>query len=282
MFARIRHTLELIKFSHTIFALPFALGAMIVAADGWPGWRIFLLILAAMATGRSFAMGWNRLVDQAIDAQNPRTASRHLPQGLVTRGYVAGFCLMMGALFLLTCRAINPLAFALAPFALLVWTAYSYAKRFMTWTHLLLGLSLGMAPAGVWIAVRGTIDPAAIVLAAAVCCWVAGFDIIYATQDEAFDRAHGLHSVVVRYGVINGMKISRGLHILTAAGLLLFGWLAHLSFWYFLPVGGMIGLLAYQQSIVKPHDLSRVNMAFFTINGWIGCGFLVATLFGKK
>lgn len=278
MRGRIRDTLELIKFSHTVFALPFAIGAMIVAANGWPGWRPFLLILAAMVTGRSFAMAWNRLVDHAIDAQNPRTATRHLPQGIVTRRYVAFFCLVMGGLFLITCRLLNPLAFALSPVALTIWIAYSYTKRFMTWTHLVLGISLGMAPVGAGIAVSGMFDAALLLLGAAVCCWVAGFDIIYATQDAEFDRTHRLHSVVARHGIAKGLRFARALHLLGAAGLLGFGWLAALTWPYFIAVLAMIGGLVYQHTLVRAHDLSRVNMAFFTVNGWISGGFLAGIL----
>lgn len=279
MLRRIRDTLELIKFSHTIFALPFALGSMLVAADGWPGWRTFGLILAAMVTGRSFAMGWNRLVDHAIDAANPRTAMRHLPQGILSRRYVAGFCCLMAGLFVLSCRAINPLAFALAPVAIGIWFLYSYTKRFMTWTHLVLGFSLGIAPVGAWIAVRGAIDLAPLILGATVCCWVAGFDMIYATQDAEFDRTHHCHSVIARYGIAKGLWMARGLHGIAAIGLMKFGWVAGLAWPYYVAAGAMIAGLFYQHTLVRPTDLSRVNMAFFTVNGWISVLFLIGTTF---
>jgi 4-hydroxybenzoate polyprenyltransferase len=280
MLDRVTNTLELVKFSHTIFALPFALGAMWVAASGWPGWRIFLLILAAMITARSLAMAFNRLADERWDALNPRTTSRPLTSGKLSRGYVIGFSLVMAALFLWTASAINPLALQLAPFALVVLCGYSYTKRFTNWAHLCIGLALGLVPLAAEVAVLGQITLPFVVLGGAVTCWVAGFDILYALLDIDFDHEHKLHSIPVRYGIAKALWISRALHLVSSLGFIAFGWLTGGGPIYFTGAGLMALALIIEQALVKHDDLSKVNAAFFTANGWVSCIFLFAAMFG--
>lgn len=276
----VRHTFALIKFSHTIFALPFALGAMWVAAAGWPGWRTGALICAAMIAARSTAMAVNRLADQHIDARNPRTRDRPLPAGRLTPRYVAAFIVVMALGFLLCTAALNRLALQLAPVALLVLCGYSFLKRITPWSHLGLGAALGIAATAAEVAVRATITAPFVVLGLAVCGWVAGFDIIYATLDRDFDRAHGLHSVPARYGIARALWISRALHVAAAAGFVAFGRLAHLGTPYFIATALMALALVIEQSLVRAHDLSRVNAAFFTANGWVSSLFLFGVLLG--
>lgn len=276
----IRTTLELIRFSHTLFALPFAFGAMWVSAQGWPGWRLVLLILAAMVTARSTAMAVNRLADRHIDARNPRTARRPLQTGRLSTQYVAGFALIMSLLFVLTCAAINILTLRLAPVALVAICGYSFTKRFTHWSHLFLGAALGLSPLGAQAAMQGTITLPFLLLGASVMGWVAGFDMLYAVQDIEIDRTQRLHSIPARYGIPRALWISRGFHLLSACGFFAFGVLAHLDWPYFAGATLMaIGLLI-EQSLVAPHDLSKLNMAFFTANGWISCVFLASVVVG--
>ncbi len=273
-------TLELIRFSHTLFALPFALGAMWIAAQGWPGWRTFSLILLAMVTARSTAMAVNRLADIDIDARNPRTRGRPLTSGRLSVRFAIGFTLAMVALFLLACGLLNALALRCAPIALLVLCGYSYTKRFTPWSHLFLGAALGLAPMAAQVAVTGMITMPFVVLGLSVLCWVAGFDILYALQDIEFDRSAGLHSVPARFGIGRALWISRGLHALAAFGFFGFGWCAALGWPYFVGAALMGIGLCIEHTLVKADDLSRLNAAFFTANGWISGIFLLAALLG--
>lgn len=274
---KIKQTAELVKFSHTIFALPFALASMVVAARGWPGSRLFLLILAAMVTARTSAMAFNRWADARIDAQNPRTVNREIPRGIFSRPFVLTLALASGLLFIFTTYFINTLAFTLAPLALLILWGYSFTKRFTFLSQMVLGLSLGMAPIGAWIAVRGQIEGPPVILGLAVLFWVAGFDIIYATQDESFDRKMGLHSLVVKLGIARALNMARCFHLLTVLILVLFGYVTHLSGSYYLFVT-LVGLsFLYEHRLVSPDDLSKVNAAFFNVNGFVSLLFLIGT-----
>lgn len=273
----IRKYLELIKFSHTLFALPFALISMLVAARGVPEARTVIWILVAMVSARTMAMSFNRIVDRVIDAQNPRTALRPSVTGAVT---IRGAWILWGlacGIFLASCRMLNPLCLALSPVVVIVLNGYSYAKRFTHWTHLWLGLSLGISPLGAWAAVTGTLSLEPVPLALAVLLWVAGFDIIYALQDEEFDRGLGLHSLVVRHGAARALALSRLFHAATLALLGGFGWLLHLGLYYFSGVGLVGVALAVEQSLVSAEDRSRVNAAFFTANGFVSLSLLAAT-----
>ena len=274
LIAKIRTTLEMIKWEHSIFALPFALTATILAARGIPAWRTLAWILVAMVTARSCAMAFNRWADADLDAANPRTRGRAIPAGLLTRPFVLGFTILMGLMFVLAAANLNHNALALSPFVLAVLLGYSYMKRVTRWSHLVLGLALGLAPTAAWIAVRGDLDPRILVLTAAVALWVGGFDVLYACQDIDHDQTAGLYSLPQSIGVPAAFWAARIMH-LTMLGLL--AWFAHL--FYFGPVGwvgvaaaGM--LLTYEHAIVSPRDLRRLNAAFFTMNGVIAMVFL--------
>jgi 4-hydroxybenzoate polyprenyltransferase len=266
---QLRVVLEMIKFEHTLFALPFALTAMLLAAEGWPPARVVFWIVVAMVGARSAAMGWNRLIDRHLDAANPRTATRALPAGLVSPGFVGLFvALSLGLLFLASWR-LNPLCLAFAPFAAVVLLGYSYTKRFTALSHLALGLALGGAPVGAWIAVTGRFAATPFVLALAVVAWVAGFDVLYALQDEAHDRRVGLRSIPARFGTVGALWISGALHVV-ALGLLVLlpRFYPHgLGAAYWVGVAGCAALLAWQHALVRPGDLSRLDAAFFTANG---------------
>jgi 4-hydroxybenzoate polyprenyltransferase len=284
---RLRIVLEMIKFEHTLFALPFALTAMLLAAGGWPEARVVGWIVVAMVGARSAAMGWNRLVDREIDAVNPRTAARALPAGLVTPAFVALFVAASLALLFLAAWRLNPLCLKFAPFATVVLLGYSFTKRFTALSHLALGLALGGAPIGAWIAVTGRFAPTPFVLAAAVVTWVAGFDVLYALQDETHDRARGLHSIPARFGTATALWISGALHVATLALLALLPatYPAGLGLWYWLGLAGCAALLAYQHALVRPRDLSRLNAAFFTANGLLAVwlfGAVAADLFFRR
>lgn len=275
----LRIVFEMIKFEHTLFALPFALMGMVLAAQGVPAGRVVLWIVVAMVGARSAAMGWNRLVDREIDAANPRTAMRALPAGLVTPGFVALFVAASLALLLLAAWRLNPLCLALSPLAIVILLGYSYTKRFTWGAHLALGLALAGAPLGAWIAVTGSFAPTPFALAGVVITWVAGFDILYALQDEAFDRARGLASIPARFGTATALGISAGLHVATLGLLaaLPFVYPAGLGAAYWVGVAGCALLLAYQHAIVRPGDLSRLDAAFFTTNGVLALWLLAAT-----
>ena len=277
---RARHLLDAIKFEHTVFALPFAYIAMVLAAGGWPGWRTVGWVTAAMVGARTCAMATNRVADRWIDAANPRTAARHLPQGLLRVGELRALAIGGAALMLLAAWRLNPLCLALAPVALLFLVGYNYTKRF-TWTsHWILGFTDGIAAAGGWIAVRGRFDPPVFVLWFALTVWIAGFDLIYACQDVAFDRAHGLHSLPARFGVATALRVARVCHALTAAAFGLLGVMVALGPLYWIGWLAVVALLAYEHSLVSPGDLSRLDVAFFNVNGYIAVIVLAAVVAG--
>lgn len=270
--------LDLIKFSHTIFALPFAFMGAILAARGVPAPSILLWIVLAMVGARSGAMAMNRLADQEIDARNPRTRERALPKGLVRRGEVILLMLGSFALFLFAAARLNPLCLKLAPFAMAVLILYSYTKRFTFLSHLILGLALAMAPLGAWIAVTGEVAAAPVVLGLAVLFWVAGFDILYAMADIDFDRASGLYSIPARFGVASGMTISRTLHALTLLLLLLLIFLLGLRSFYLAGVLLASGFLVYEHLLLIRYGLKRLDAAFFTANGLLSITLFCFTL----
>jgi 4-hydroxybenzoate polyprenyltransferase len=276
---RLRVVLEMIKFEHTVFALPFALMGMMLAAGGWPAWRTVGWIVVAMVGARSAAMGWNRLVDRDVDAANPRTRGRALPAGLVTPGFVAAFVAASLALLLVAAWRLNPLCLALAPVAIAVLLGYSSTKRFTWLSHAALGLALAGAPLGAWIAVAGRLAPTPFVLAAAVLSWVAGFDVLYALQDESFDRGAGLHSIPARFGARAALWISGLLHVATLALLVALPavYPGSLGAAYWLGVALCAVALAWQHALVRPGDLSRLDTAFFTANGALAIALCAAT-----
>jgi 4-hydroxybenzoate polyprenyltransferase len=278
--SRARHLLDAIKFEHTVFALPFAYIAMVLAAGGWPGWRTVGWVTAAMVGARTCAMATNRVVDRWIDAANPRTAARHLPRGLLRVGELRALAIGGAALMLVAAWRLNPLCLALAPVALVFLVGYNYTKRF-TWTsHWILGFTDGIAAAGGWIAVRGRFDPPVFVLWFALTVWIAGFDLIYACQDVAFDRAHGLHSLPARFGVATALRVARVCHALTAAAFGLLGVMLALGPLYWIGWLAVVALLAYEHSLVSPGDLSRLDVAFFNVNGYIAVIVLIAVVGG--
>ena len=268
----------MIKFSHSVFALPFALSSAALALDGPVPWTKLGWILLAMLGARSAAMGFNRLADQEIDARNPRTASRELPAGRLGRGEVWGFVLLAAAALVFAAAMLNPLCLALTPVALGIVFGYSYTKRFTALSHLALGFGLAIAPVGAWLALRGSFAVPPLVLAGAVVLWVAGFDIIYACQDVGFDRSAGLHSLPVRLGTAGALAVARALHVGALALLASLYWVAPLHPIYLLGVLLVALLLGYEHSLVHADDLSRVDAAFFTANAWVSVGYFVFTL----
>jgi 4-hydroxybenzoate polyprenyltransferase len=274
------HLLDAIKFEHTIFALPFAFIAMALAAGGWPGWWTIGWVTAAMVGGRTCAMAVNRIVDRAIDAENPRTAGRHLPRGILRVGAMKWLAAGGAALMFLAAWMLKPLCLALAPLALVFLVGYSYTK-YVTWTsHWILGFTDGIAAAGGWIAVRAAFDPPALVLWFTLTVWIAGFDLIYACQDVDFDRARGLHSVPARFGVPAALTVARVNHALTALALAVLGWMTGLGALYWIGWIAVVALLAYEHSLVSPRDLSRLDTAFFNVNGYIAVIVLAAVAGG--
>jgi 4-hydroxybenzoate polyprenyltransferase len=276
--SKIREVSEMLKISHTIFALPFALAAMLVAQNGFPSLRIVLLIILAMFTARNAGMAFNRYLDADIDAKNPRTAARHIPQGLLSRKFVLAFSLLNAALFVTVAWKINRLTLILSPVALLLLFSYSYMKRITDLTHLILGTVLGSSPIAAWIAVRGSLSWEPFLLGAGVLFWVAGFDVIYATQDYDFDRRSGLHSLVVRWGVGRALLLARLFHLATIAHFVAFGGILHLGWPYHLSLFVIALLLVYEHSLVSEKDLSRINAAFFNVNGFISLLFLAGVV----
>jgi 4-hydroxybenzoate polyprenyltransferase len=279
--------LEAIKFSHTVFALPFALsGALLAANFPTPGSGPGILpsaatlgwILAAMVGARTAAMGLNRLIDHGIDAANPRTAGRALPAGLVTRGQVAAMVAAATLLLLVAAARLGPLCLALAPVALGLFTLYSYTKRFTSLSHVVLGVCLAGAPLGAWIAVRGTADWAVVPLCLAVVCWLAGFDVLYALQDIDFDRRAGLRSIPARLGVARSLLVARAFHVAMLLLLACLPMVLPLGGWYLAGLAGIGALLAYEHSLLAPDDLSKLDVAFFNVNGVVSVTFLAATL----
>ena len=272
--AKTRTTLEMIKWEHSIFALPFALTATLLAAHGMPGWRTLAWILVAMVTARSCAMAFNRWADADLDAANPRTRTRAIPAGQLSRQFVLGFTVLMALAFVLAAAQLNRLTLYLSPLVLLVLLGYSYMKRVTRWSHLVLGLALGLAPSAAWIAVRGSLDARILVLSAAVTLWVGGFDVLYACQDLDHDRSAGLHSLPQAVGITAAFWSARIMHLAMLAFLISFGRLFAfgLAGWLGIAVVGL--LLAYEHSLVSPRDLRRLNAAFFTMNGVIAMVFL--------
>jgi len=264
--------LRLIRFSHTIFALPFALGALVVAANGLPSLRRFLLVVASMVFARTAAMLFNRLVDWSLDQRNPRTASRHL---LVSKSAALVLLVLSSAGFILAAAAINRLTFLLAPVALALIFFYSLTKRFTSATHFFLGLALAIAPVGAWIAQTGRIDLAPLVLAGGVICWVAGFDLIYATQDYDFDRREGIRSLVVNLGIARTLRLAQMLHFAMFAMLIAFGILAQLGLFYYAGMSLVVAALFYEHKTEKL-DLAGINRAFFQSNAFVSAVFLLA------
>ncbi len=276
-FHALRVYLEMIKFEHSIFALPFAMIGM-MWAGGWPGWTIFGWIIVAMVSCRSAAMAFNRIADRQIDALNPRTRMRAIPAGILQLKQVNLFFFASCLLFFLSAWMLNPLALMLSPVALGVTLFYSLTKRFTPLCHFFLGLSLGVAPAAAWIASSGKLSPVILPITGAVLFWTAGFDIIYALQDVEFDRGNGLRSLPETIGVRNALRVSRACHILAVVLLALGGVMMHTGPIYFGGVVFVAALLGYEQSLVKPNDLSRVNLAFFTLNGFVSLGLFVFAL----
>ncbi len=266
---KLRIILEMIKFEHTVFALPFAVMSAFIAADGFPSLSKLGWILVAMVGARSCAMAFNRLADAEIDSRNPRTAMRAIPAGLITKGAVWGFTIVSAGLLVFAAWRLNPLAFALSPVALAVIMGYSYTKRFTALSHFWLGLALSISPVGAWIAIQGNFAVPPIVLCLVVLLWTAGFDIIYACQDVNFDRKHGLRSIPAKLGIRWALWLSSALHVIAVLLLLSIPLLVELGLFYYIGIGIVVLIFIYEHAIVKPTDLSRVNLAFFTLNGMI-------------
>lgn len=290
----IKNYLSLIKFSHTVFALPFALIGFCTAFHSIPnsvipGWhttiyppefikgalKLLLLILLCMIFARSAAMAFNRYLDRSFDAQNPRTAIREIPAGIISANSALLFTIIMSVLFITTTFFINSLCFALSPVALLVVLGYSFTKRFTPLCHLVLGLGLSLAPIGAYLAVTGKFELLPILFSFTVLFWVSGFDIIYALQDEEFDKKYKLKSIPAWLGKSKALRVSEVLHVLSALCIIAAGWYGSFGIWYWIGVGLFVGLLIYQHLLVKPNDLSKVNMAFFTTNGIASVVFAV-------
>lgn len=270
--------LKLIKFSHTIFSLPFAVMSAFIGADGMPGIRQLLLILCALVAARSCAMSFNRLVDAGYDIDNPRTSYRIQLQGIIGKVNLWFFTISCTLLFIVFAGMLNRLCLLISPLALLIIFGYSYTKRFTNLSHLVLGLSLALSPIGAWIGVTGEIDIAPFILALAVLLWTAGFDIIYACQDLEHDIKSGLYSIPKKMGIKNSLILSSVLHFLMVIVLFLFMYFAKLNFVYFGGVCIVSIMLVYEHSLIKPHDLSKISLAFFTVNGIISMILMVATL----
>ena len=263
----------MIKWEHSIFALPFALTGAMLAAGGWPTPRALFLIIVCMVSARTAAMAFNRLVDADLDRDNPRTAMRAIPAGALSRGFVAGFVLVSALVFLGSAALLNRLTLELSPIALVVVLAYSYMKRLTRWSHLVLGLALGIAPSAAWIAVRGTFDPRIAVLTLAVLLWVGGFDVLYACQDFGHDRRVGLNSVPQAFGITAAFWIARIMHLGMLGALIWLIQLFHLGRLAGVGLVAVAVLLAYEHSIISPKDIRRMNAAFFTLNGIISVVF---------
>jgi 4-hydroxybenzoate polyprenyltransferase len=278
-------TLEMIKWEHSVFALPFALTGAVLAARGWPTLRVLGWIVVCMVAARSAAMAFNRLADAKLDAANPRTAMRALPAGTLSSGFVGGFVVVSVAVFVLGAAMLNRLTLELAPAALVVVLAYSYMKRVTRWSHVVLGLALGIAPSAAWIAVRGSLDWRIVVLTGAVLLWVGGFDVLYACQDVEHDRKVGLNSVPQALGVVPAFWIARAMHV---GMLLMLCWLVVLFGMGKVAMLGVVvvaTLLLYEHSIISPKDLRRMNAAFFTLNGVISVvffGFVAADVLLRR
>lgn len=275
---RLRTVLEMIKFEHSVFALPFALVGALLAAratGGLPTWRQIVWIVVAMVGARSAAMTMNRIADVEYDRRNPRTASRALATGRLSLGFAWAFTVAASALLVIAAWQLNRLALELSPVALAILFLYSYTKRFTSLSHFVLGFCLGISPAAAWIAIRGSLDWRMLILCAAVTLWVGGFDVLYACQDVEFDKSAGLYSIPKRFGVVRALASARGMHILMVG---LLGWLAvsfHLGWLAWAGIVVVSALLIYEHSLVKHDDLSKINAAFFTVNGYISLLFLL-------
>jgi len=279
MAGRIRTVLEMIKFEHSIFALPFALTGALLAArftsHGWPSWRQILWIVVAMVSARSAAMTINRIADLRYDKENPRTKMRALATGALSISFAWIFTLAAVVVFVIAAWQLNPLALKLSPVALAILFFYSFTKRFTNFSHLFLGFALGVSPAAAWIAVTGHLDLRMIILCAAVTLWVAGFDVLYACQDVAFDQSAGLFSIPKRFGIATSLWIARLMHV---GVIVLLAWLAAsfaLPWPAWTGIAVVATLLAYEHSLVKAHDLSKLDAAFFTLNGYISISFFL-------
>lgn len=278
MLHKIKIILEMIKFEHTIFALPFAFTGALLAAKGLPSWGQVLWITVAMVGARSAAMGFNRWADRKLDAENPRTKVRALPQGLVTPAQVIVFTAVSSMALLFAAYMLNPLSWQLSPVALAIVFFYSYTKRFTFLSHAFLGLAVSLAPIGAWIAITGKIEAPALVLGAAVLFWLLGFDVLYALQDREFDRKSGLHSIPQRFGTPRSLWISRASHGVTMAALFWLYALLSLGWYYLAGVVIALCLIIYEHTLVREHDLSKLNMAFFNMNGYISVTIFLFTL----
>ena len=275
MFERVRVYLSFVRFSHTVFALPFALAGALLASRRAPvEWRTVGWILVAMVAARSAAMGFNRLVDARLDALNPRTASRELPRGAMRVSEATSFVVVSALVFVAAAWQLNPVCLALSPVALAIVFWYSLAKRYTTWTQLFLGLAMAVAPVGGWLAVGGGQGWEPWLLGLAIGTWVGGFDVLYACQDLEFDRAQGLRSIPVRFGVETSLAMSRLMHVMTVGCLVALAWVTPLPPFYFAGVGVVALLLAYEQSLVRADDLSQVKRAF-DLNGYVGILYLL-------
>jgi 4-hydroxybenzoate polyprenyltransferase len=278
-------TLEMIKWEHSIFALPFALTGAMLAAGGWPSARALVLIIVCMVSARTAAMAFNRWADADLDRDNPRTAMRAIPAGTLSRSFVGGFVVFSSMIFLGAAALLNRMTLEFAPLALAVVLAYSYMKRITRWSHLVLGLALGIAPSAAWIAVRGSFDPRIIVLTLAVLLWVGGFDVLYSCQDFEHDRRVGLNSVPQAFGITAAFWIARIMHIGMLGALLQLIDLFHLGRLADIGVVAVALLLTYEHSIISPKDIRRMNAAFFTLNGIISVvffGFVAADILARR
>jgi 4-hydroxybenzoate polyprenyltransferase len=281
MIAALRPWFSLVRFSHSLFALPFALASAWLAARGRPAARVLVLVIVCAVAARTAAMAFNRWLDRGLDAENPRTSGRELPRGVLTPRAALALTATAALVFLAGAWALNPLCARLAPAVLAVLFVYSATKRFSAGSHFVLGLALALAPLGAWVAVRGNLQgdlAPPLLLALAVLTWVAGFDLIYACQDEAFDRARGLHSIPARFGTAQALRLSSLLHVVTLVALALLAWRARLGLAFDLALLATGVLLVWQHRLVSPADLSRVDLAFFTLNGWVSVGLFLGTV----
>lgn len=275
---RISVIFELIKFSHTIFSLPFVIMSIFVAANGVPSTRQTLIIIFAVTMARSCAMSFNRLIDTKFDGSNKRTAYRVTYQRFIGRSFLWFFAITCAVLFVISAGLLNKLSLYMTPLALIVLFGYSYTKRFTNASHFVLGAALGMAPIGAWVGITGEIGLPAVVIGFAVLFWTAGFDVIYACQDFDHDKMMGLFSIPKRFGIKTALTISLFLHILTVLLLFSLNLYTDLGYIYFIGVCGVTGLLFYEHTLVKPQDLSKINIAFFSVNGMISIGLMVVTI----
>lgn len=277
LWSKLKLTLSMIKFQHSIFAFPFALASALVATNGKPKITDIIFIILAMVTARNAAMSFNRIADRRLDALNPRTANREIPSGKLSPTFSVVFCVVNSALFILITSYFNYLTLLLSPVALLIILGYSLTKRFTSYTQIFLGLSLGIAPMAAWIALTGTLSSFSLLLGSAVLFWVAGFDLIYSTLDHDFDKKNGYKNLVVKLGISRALFLSRFSHGLCLVLFFLAGIQENLGWIYHLGLIAIFILLIYEHSLVKANDLSRVNMAFFTLNGYVAIVYFIFT-----